>query len=311
MAVNFQDYYATLHVERDASPDAIKRAYRKLARQHHPDKAAPEDREAAESKIKKINEAYAVLKDPEKRKRYDRLGQQWDQPGFQGTSRATPGGGFSTQFGGTGFSDFFEQFFASGAGGAGFSGMEFGPQFGRSGPSGPLPVEADIMVPLEEALHGATRRVSLRSVDPATGMENTHTFNVRIPVGVRDGQRLRLPPRRGTGEIFLHVRLAPHPDFRVQDGDLHYTLDLAPWEAVLGIKAEIPLHDSPVRLTIPPGTPGGRQFRVRGRGLPPTKSRPAGDLYVAVAIQLPEMITPAERALWEELAQVSPFRPRD
>lgn len=327
--MNFKDYYFTLGVARDADAADIKRAYRKLAREHHPDRASPGTRKAAEEKIKEINEAYEVLKDPEKRRKYDRLGANWD--------REEPGGGWSDQswaqgdifsgarrrrrpsgvhFGGTGFSDFFEEFFGEGGG------MRFsdGPEFtsARGSTRAGQHLEADLMVSLEEAARGGVRSISLRRADPETGVEESSPLKVRIPAGVREGQRLRVSGRGGAGiaggppgDLYLRVHLAPHPDFRVKDRDLHYDLDLAPWEAVLGAKVEIPTLAGVVRLTVNPGTRSGRQLRVRGRGLPGTKGEPAGDLIVEVAIQVPETITPAERELWQKLAEISAFRPRE
>ncbi len=150
-----------------------------------------------------------------------------------------------------------------------------------------------------------------------TGGEETYPLKVRIPVGVREGQRLRVPGRGAAGsgggspgDLFLRVHFEPHPDFRVKDGKLHYELELAPWEAVLGTKVDIPTLDRPVRLTIKPGTRGGRPLRVRGRGLPGHKGGSPGDLYVDISIAVPESLTPAERELWEKLAETSDFRPR-
>lgn len=302
MAVNFKDYYATLGVSREAPIEEIKRAYRALARKHHPDKAAPEERPAAEARIKEINEAYAVLKDPEKRKKYDRLGEHWDQPEMAGGGFGGRGfprhsaGDFHTHFGGTGFSDFFEQMFGTGAGAV---------------PEREKTIESDIMVPLEEAVRGATREISLRSTDPFTGQERVQTFKVRIPAGVRDGQRLRVPmPGGEPGRIHLVVRIAPHPEFRVREGNIYHDLELAPWEAVLGAKIEVPTLTGAVRLTIPPGTPHGRRFRLKGRGLPGLRGGEAGDLFVEVALQVPQSLNAQEREQWETLAQTSTFNPR-
>ena len=200
MAVQFRDYYETLGVSKTASEDEIKSAFRKLARKHHPDVA--KDKKAAEEKFKQINEAYEVLSDPEKRQKYDQLGANWNQPGgFQSPPQwggGQPGGfrwgsgengGVEFEFGGTGFSDFFEQFFGGGRGRSAFGG------FGQRGATAERgsDVEADIMVTLEEALHGSTRQVSLRRA----GSKKTETYQVKIPRGVREGQRIRLA---GQGE---------------------------------------------------------------------------------------------------------------
>ncbi len=318
MNVDFKDYYEILGVSRTASAEEIKKAYRRLARQHHPDKAAPSDKARAETKIKELNEAYEVLKDPAKRRRYDQLGAGWEDEGagFARSSRQARGGGGpfvhrsgfdetgggAFHFEGTGFSDFFEQFFGAGRG---------APDFDPGATGGDL--EADLMVTLEEAARGAIRPLTLQ--DAAGGPPTT--LKLRIPAGVRAGQRLRVPgrgqPSRGggpPGDLYLRVHLAPHPDFQVRDLDLIHELTLAPWEAVLGAKVEIPTLDRPVRLTIPPGTPSGRSFRVRGRGLPGARGAPPGDLFAEVTIEVPRELTPAERTHWEALAAESRFRPR-
>ena len=232
MAVQFRDYYETLGVSKTASDEEIRSAFRKLARKYHPDVA--KDKKTAEEKFKEINEAYEVLSDPEKRKKYDQLGANWNQPGgFQPPpdwgGGAQPGGyyqwsggdggGIDFEFGGTGFSDFFEAFFGGGRGRSAFGG--FG-QRQRTAERG-SDVEADIMVTLEEALHGATRQVSLRRA----GSKKVETYQVKIPRGVREGQRIRLAGQgeageRGgqSGDLFLRVRLARHPDFTVEGADL-------------------------------------------------------------------------------------------
>src|SRR3954453_3627658 len=229
MAVQFRDYYETLGVPKTASADEIRSAFRKLARKYHPDVA--KDKKTAEEKFKQINEAYEVLSDPEKRRKYDDLGENWNQPGagFQpppgwgpaggGGFQRTPGGGVEFEFGGTGFSDFFEAFFGGGRGQSAFGG--FGQRQPRTERGSD--VEADIMVTLEEALNGSTRAVSLRR----TGSNKVETYNVKIPKGVHDGQRIRLAGRGEagasggkSGDLFLRVRLARDPDFRVEGNDL-------------------------------------------------------------------------------------------
>ena len=315
MAVQFRDYYETLGVPKTASEDEIRSAFRKLARKYHPDVA--KDKKVAEEKFKQINEAYEVLSDPEKRKKYDQLGANWNQPGgFQPPPEwggQQPGGGFyrygsggdggvEFEFGGTGFSDFFEAFFGGGRGRSAFGG------FGRGQPEAErgLDVEADIMVPLEESLNGATRTVSLKRA----GSNKTETYQVKIPRGVREGQRIRLAGQgeaggRGgkSGDLFLRVRLARHPDFHVEGNDLIHEEKIYPWQAVLGAEVKIPTLDGDVRLKVPPGTRSGQRFRLRGRGLPGS-SGTRGDLYVEVQIEVPKKITDRERELWTELARV-------
>src|SRR5208283_5363585 len=274
MPVEFKDYYKTLGVERTASHDEIRKAFRKLARQYHPDVA--KDKKRSEEKFKEINEAYEVLGDAEKRKKYDELGADWKHGSPEEAWAGQPGG-FRThawrggseaenfQFGGTGFSDFFEQYFGGRAGHfGGFAGAET--EKGQD-------VEGVLMVTLEEAMRGAVRPISVRrnTVCPScrgAGLEGrracpacggsgqisvTHNYKVKIPAGVRDGQRLRVsgqgepgfgggPP----GDLYLRVRLAGHPDFRVAGGDLYYDLDLAPWEAALGTNVSVPTLTEPV-----------------------------------------------------------------
>src|SRR6266513_4553202 len=266
MAVQFRDYYETLGVSKTASEDEIRSAFRKLARKYHPDVA--KDKKEAEEKFKQINEAYEVLSDPEKRKKYDQLGANWNQTGgFQpppewgpqqpggGSYRygGTGDGGVEFEFGGTGFSDFFEAFFGGGRGRSAFGG------FGRSEPAAERgsDVEADIMVPLEEALNGATRQVSLRR----SGSKKVETYQVKIPRGVREGQRIRLAGQgeageRGgkSGDLFLRVRLARHPDFSVEGSDLIHEAELAPWNAVLGTELQVSTLEGKVRMKIPSGT---------------------------------------------------------
>jgi curved DNA-binding protein len=314
MAVQFRDYYETLGVSKSATPDEIRSAFRKLARKYHPDVA--KDKKAAEEKFKEINEAYEVLSDPEKRQKYDQLGQNWNQPGgFQPPPQwggAQPGGGFyryggedggvEFEFNGTGFSDFFEAFFGGGHGQSAFGG--FGQR--AAGAERGSDVEADIMVPLEEVLHGSKRTVSLRRA----GSNKVETYQVKIPRGVREGQRIRLagqgePGERGgkSGDLFLRVRLARHPDFTVQGSDLIHEVKIAPWQAVLGAELTVPTLEGNVRLKIPPGTQPGQRFRLRERGLP-TSSGKRGDLYVEVQLAIPKKVTEKEKEIWSELAKL-------
>jgi curved DNA-binding protein len=318
MAVKFKDYYETLGVDRSASPEDIKQAFRKLARIHHPDVA--KNKAAGEEKFKEINEAYEVLGDPEKRRRYDELGANWQDPGA-GEAGARPGAGRGAgpgpdfEFGGTGFSDFFESFFGGSRDGYGsFRGSvdEDGEGFVHPGRD----VEADIMVTLEEALRGSRRSVTLRRPGLNGDAERTDSYQVRIPAGVREGQRIRLAGQGGTGigggrsgDLYLRVRLARHPDFSVRGPDLYYDLDLAPWEAVLGVQARVPALDGTTTLKVPPGTAAGGQLRLRGLGLP-REDGSRGDLYAIARIQVPTAVSAAERAAWEKLAKESSFKPR-
>ena len=288
MPVQFRDYYETLGVSKTATSDDLRKAFRKLARQYHPDVA--KDKKTAEEKFKQINEAYEILSDPSKREKYDQLGADWQQYGT-GAGPARPGrgggagggtrrragggqGGVEFDFGGTGYSDFFEQFFGGGRGRAqpngGFDFFGAGQQ--QAAPERGADVEADFSVTLEEALNGAKKSVSLRRTDGA-GNVKTETYDVKVPAGVHEGQRIRLKSRGeagpgggASGDLFLRVRLAAHPDFRVEaGGDLYYDLTVPPWKAVLGTEVSVPtLEGNTMRLKNPGGYSGWQAIPVTG-----------------------------------------------
>ncbi len=326
MPVQYKDYYETLGVPRTAGNEEIKKSFRKLAREYHPDVA--KDKKKAEEKFKEINEAYEVLSDPAKRKKYDELGANWKSgadfrppPGWEkfagGQTFRGRGAGaeeFEFHFGGTGFSDFFEELFGArrrgGAGGfgraTGFADEELAER-GRD-------IEGDILVTLEEALRGSVRTVNVRH--QAGRAVKTETHQVKIPPGVTDGQKLRVAGRGeagsgggAAGDLYLRVRLAKHPDFEVEDHNLIYEAELAPWEAVLGANLSVPALDGRVNIKIPPGTQNGQKLRVRGRGLP-GRNGARGDLIVVTRIAVPAKVTDAEKKLWEHLARESKFNPR-
>lgn len=301
MPVEFRDYYQILGVDKTASADEIKKAFRSLARKYHPD--AAKDKKAAEEKFKEINEAYEVLSDPEKRRKYDEFGANWQQgappPGydFRREGAGMPRGAHfeDFQFGGTGFSDFFEQMF----GGGGFRGMDFNemPQRGQD-------VEADILVTLEEAFHGSTRQISFRRGDAG----KVQTYTVKIPRGISEGQRIRLAGQGGTGaagggagDLYLRVKFQRHPDFEIDGSDLIYDLEVPAWDAVLGSEVQVPTLEGRAKLKLSPGTVAGKKFRLPGMGLP-VKGGRRGDLYAVVAITVPEKVDASERALWEQIA---------
>lgn len=348
MPVQYKDYYKILGVERNASESDVKKSFRKLAREFHPDVA--KNKKQAEEKFKEINEAYEVLGDAAKRKKYDELGANWSSgaefrapPGWETRGRrgGFPGGGGpgaeEFHFGGTGFSDFFEQLFGSrgrgaagfGRGGGGFGEEELAAERGRD-------IEGDIMVTLEEAMRGSVRSVSVRhaavcdncggsgqrakrvcNICGGTGQTiKTDTYQVKIPAGVTEGQRLRIAGRGevgaggAAGDLYLRVRLARHPDFEVQDHNLVLEIELAPWEAVLGANISVPTLDGPVNIKIPPGTHNGQKLRLRGRGLP-ERGGASGDLIVQTRIEVPGSVTESERKLWDQLAKESRFNPRE
>jgi len=323
MAVKFKDYYEILGVPRDASSDDIQRAYRKLARKNHPDL----NKDAgAEERFKEINEAYEVLKDPEKREKYDRIGTGWHQgDDFQ----APPGWEYQYDFGprdsrrethfwssGGGFSDFFEELF----------GGRFGQSF-ETAPRGSnytvrrrgADHEATIRLTLEEAFRGGRKSISLQSVDSKAAGSNSNgekRYDVTIPPGVLPGQRIRLAGQGGkgsggaaSGDMFLRVEVQPHPRYRLEGRDLYTELAVTPWEAALGGQVRVRTLDDTVALKIPPGTQSGRKLRLRGKGMPNPKGR-AGDLYVLIQIRVPERLSEEERRLFEKLRDVSSFRPR-
>ncbi len=319
MAVQYRDYYETLGVAKTASAEEVKSAFRKLARKHHPDMAKARDKAAAEEQFKIINEAYEVLSDPEKRAKYDQLGADWNQPGGgqpppgwagqRGGRGGSPfgggnGEGVEFEFGGTGFSDFFEAFFGGGRGQSAFGGGSGMGQRPRSAERG-SDVEADLMVTLEEALHGSKRTVSLRR----SSSSKAESYQVKIPRGVHEGQRIRLAGQGEagagggkSGDLFLRVRLARHPDFSVEGSDLIHEVQLAPWQLVLGTELQVPTLEAAGRLKIPAGTQVGQRFRLRERGLPQA-SGTRGDLYVVIGVRMPKELTERERELWAELAK--------
>jgi curved DNA-binding protein len=307
MAVGYHDYYDVLGVPRDASTDDIRRAYRKLARENHPDVNKDP---GAEDRFKEVAEAYEVLRDPEKRERYDRLGANWrageDVSGAQGFGD----GGFRdvhVDFGDAGdFSDFFENLFGGRrAGGRARRGAD---PFGGMAMRG-ADHEAVLDLTLEEAAAGGSRHINFG---------DGRGYDVDIPAGVRDGQRIRLagegdpgidggPP----GDLFLRVRIAPHPRFRVDGRDLHVDLPVSPSEAALGAVVPVPTLTGSARVRVPAGSSTGRRLRLRGEGLP-TSGGGHGDLYAHVQIVVPKQLDDRERELYEQLAAASSkFDPRE
>lgn len=310
MAVTYQDYYKQLGVSRDAKPEEISKAFKKLARKYHPD-LNPGDKKA-EEKFKEINEAYEVLKDPEKRKLYDQYGSDWKQGEQFNQARQ---GGYSTggfDFGGAGmggadFSEFFENLFGGGGrtggfGDEGFGGFRSRPRRGRD-------VEAELPLTLQEVMKGGKRTVTLQM---PTGPK---TLEISVPVGVKDGARLRLsgqgdPSSSGgqPGDLYLRIKYLPNSAFRVEGQDLHTEVRLSPWEAVLGAKVAVPTLDGAVELKIPAGTSSGRKFRIPGKGMGSASKR--GDLLVKVMITVPSTLTSEEKELWEKLSEISTYKPR-
>jgi curved DNA-binding protein len=310
--MEYRDYYKIIGVERDATQDAIKRAYRKLARKYHPDVSKEPD---AEARFKEVGEAYEVLKDPEKRAAYDQLGANWKAgqefhaPPDWDAGFEFRGGGFA---GGDGsaFSDFFESLF-----GRGFQGAQQARQSGFH-PRGE-DHHAKVLVDLEDAWRGATRQITLQlpQVDPQGRLHTRErVLNVRIPAGVRQGQRIRLagqgasgPGAGPAGDLYLEIEFRPHPFYRVADRDLYLELPVAPWEAALGATAKVPTPAGTVDLKIPAGSGSGRKLRLKGRGIP---GQPPGDLYVELKVALPAADNAAAQALYRKMQQELDFNPR-
>ena len=318
--MEFKDYYSVLGVAKNASQEEIQRAYRKLARKYHPD---INKTSGAEDTFKDIGEAYEVLKDPEKRAKYDRYGAAW-KAAQQGGGAPPPGyediwfdlGGTDDFMfsGGSGFSSFFEQLFGAAAGRGTAQGRR-GARRHTAGAQWSMPgtdQEARLALTLEEAAHGGEREISLSS--PTTGQSKT--YMVRIPQGIRPGQRIRLagqgekgigggPP----GDLYLMVEILPHPIFRLEDRDLYTTVPVTPWEAALGAEVTLATLDGAVNVKIPPGSSSGRTIRLKGKGFPDPRGS-AGDLYAEISIRVPETLSGEERRLFEQLAKVSRFTPR-
>lgn len=305
--MQYQDYYQTLGVARDASAEEIKKAFRKLARKYHPDVSKEPD---AETRMKAINEANAVLSDPEKRAAYDQLGRHqggqdfrpppgWDA-GFEYSER-----GFSPSEAAE-FSDFFAELFGRMGQGAGFHAQGQRPQDHH----------ARVYLSIEDAFTGAVRQLSLRSpVLDAKGQVRLQdrTLKVRIPKGIRQGQIIRLagqgaPGLDGkAGDLLLEVQFEPHPRLRVEGRDLHMRLPLAPWEAALGAVVAVQLPGGEIKVRVPEGVESGRQLRVRGKGIP---ASPPGDLLLELEVVLPPASDPRARELYETMARELAFDPR-
>jgi curved DNA-binding protein len=299
--VEYKDYYKILGVGRDASEKEIKAAFRKLARKHHPD-VNPGKKEA-EARFKEVNEAYEVLGDKEKRKRYDELGANWEAFGRRGAPHsqgAWPGGGsyrvdFEDLGGAGGFSDFFKTFFGGGGGFSGFPGT--GGDEEAFAPA--ADAEGDVDLTLAEVFRGTTREVTVGG---------KRRVEVKIPPGVRDGSRVRVAGEGGRGgggrrgDLYLRVRVMPDPTFERKGDDLGTTLRVPLTLAVLGGEAQVPALEGPIGIKVPAGTPAGQVFRLRGHGLPRLGGRgERGDLLATLSVELPRSLTPRQKELFEEL----------
>ena len=303
----YRDYWKVLGLERGADGDAVKKAFRKLARQHHPD-VNPGDK-AAEARFKEISEAYEVLSDPDKRRRYEQFGQYWNQAGVGSSG---PGAGFDVDFGRYGnFDDFINDLLGRfGAGGTpgtpgGFPGG-FGGGFGAPPPAANLDAEASIKISLAEAFRGCERTLQV----------NQERVQVRIPGGVKPGSRLRLkgkgnlqPSSGRRGDLYLTINLDSHPLWKLDGDVLRAELPLSPAEAVLGGDVKVPTPDGEAVVTVPAGISSGRSLRLRGKGWPLKAGR--GDLLLTVQLQLPNQPSEAERQLYQQLRDLPSDNPRD
>lgn len=311
--MEYKDYYRTLGVSRDASTDDIKRAYRRLARKYHPDVSTETD---AEKRFKEIGEAYEVLKDPEKRAAYDRLGSHWHAGD---DFRPPPGWETHGGFGGSQFSDFFDALFGN-RGGFGEGPNPFEGIFGgRRGPGNGAGNDqtAKVAVTLEEAYGGTTKTVSLQSPESdirGQVRSKLRNLRVKIPAGVRNGQRIRLQGQ-GTpgigggppGDLYLEVHIQPHDLFHLRGNDIHLDLPVAPWEAALGTTLNVPTLGGRVEMKIPADSQAGKRFRLRGRGLP---GKEPGDQYVTLKIVNPPADSGKARKLFDRMQQELDFDPR-
>lgn len=299
--MEYRDYYAVLGVDRKASAEDIKKAYRRLARKYHPDVNAEPD---AEDRFKEVGEAYEVLSDPEKRGAYDALGANWQdhqnfQPPPDWEQRFSFGGGGFTGHDAD-FSDFFETL---------FGGQGFARHGRRAGGFKGADEHARVGITLEEAFRRDSVELTLRGPDG-----KPRRLRVKIPAGISDGKRVRLKGQGGPGvgggepgDLFVEFRLVPHPRFRPEGRDVHYELPVAPWEAALGAEVTVPTLGGPVKLKVPASSQAGSRLRLKGRGLP---GEPPGDQFVTLKVVLPKADSAEAKALYRKMAETMAFDPR-
>ena len=314
--MEYKDYYNILGVDKKSSQADIKRAYRKLARKYHPDLSTESN---AEEKFKEVGEAYGVLKDPEKRTAYDQLGENWKtgQSGFQpppdwDAGFEFHGGGFTGDSGQADFSDFFESLFGRKAAGA-----HYRPAAGGYHAHGE-DSHARVYIDIEDAYHGATRGLSLQHTEmggDGRPQVKTRTLNVKIPKGVKEGQSIRLQQQGSpgigegkAGDLYLEIMFNDHSLYKVAGRDVSLELPVAPWEAALGAKIQVPTPAGKVDLKIPPGSSSGKRMRLKGRGIP---GKTPGDFYLILEIVLPHKLSDKEKEQYQKLQAVSDsFKPR-
>jgi curved DNA-binding protein len=306
----YKDYYQILGVKRDADADSIRQAYRRLARKYHPDVSKETD---AEERFKELQEAYEVLRDPEKRKAYDRFGQYWKEgmehgEAAAGAAGAGPGGYYRYEDVSpedvAGFEDFINSIFGE----RGFGAEAAGRRRGQD-------EHARLALTMEEAYNGTTRTLSFETLEPDQSgrlRRRTKTLNVTIPAGVTEGQRIRLagqgqPGRDEPGDLYIQVHIRPHRDYTLDGHDIYVELPVTPWEAALGGKVDVQTPGGKVRLTVPPGSQGGQKLKLAGRGMP---GKPGGDLYAVLKVVVPRPANDEQRELYRKMAETMPLNPR-
>ncbi len=305
-----QDYYKILGVKEDASQESIQKSYRKLARKYHPDVS---DKSGSEEKFKELCEAYDVLKDPKKRKQYDRFGPAFENMNTGGAHHkhtAAGQGGFGVNMGFGDMDDIFSSVF-------GRSGASFHNNFTRQRESRRArDYETDINITLDEAFFGVKKRFSLGEsvVGGAVSSGGGKSISVKIPKGVTEGSKIKLSAQKlglsGYRNIYLRVRILPHPIFKLDGSDILVDVFTTPWELALGAQINVPTLERPLRMTIAPGTQPDQKLRVQGKGFPDKKTGGYGNLIVQVKVAIPKKLSPLEKQLFEELSQCSQFNPR-
>ena len=315
--MDYKDYYQILGVDREATQDEVKRAYRRLARKYHPDVSKQAD---AEERFKELGEAYEVLKDPEKRAAYDQLGANWqagqefNPPPNWDAGFEFSGGEFSADER-QAFSEFFESLFGRGFGGGHHSshGVNAGSGYHVAGEDH----HAKVLIDVEDSYLGSTREITLRAPELDNSgrlVNNPRTLSVNIPKGVKQGQKIRLSGQGGAGiggssagDLYLEIEFKPHRLYRVEGADVYIKLPVTPWEAALGANVKVPTPTKQLDLKIPANTLSGKKLRLKGQGIP---SSSPGDLYVTLEIKLPSADSDAAKALYQDMADNLDFNPR-
>jgi curved DNA-binding protein len=308
--MKYIDYYKALGLDRSATPQDISRAFKKLARKYHPDLNKSPD---AEKRFKEITEANDVLKDPETRRRYDALGADWKHGApFEAPPSRNPGNNIHFESA-EDFSDFFAAFTGRGQGRRRASqDLDIEDLFGLGGgaadnrrPSRGLDVESELTVELEDVLHGPTKTIQL------SGPSGTRRYDVKIPRGIHSGEKIRLGGQGmssgngAPGDLYITIRVAPHPLYKVEADDLVVDVPISAWDAALGVKAKVRTLDGEVTMTLPPGVSSGQRLRLKGKGLP-RRGGVAGDLYAQITIVVPKALTREQERLFTKLKEVSP-----